>query len=162
MSLWKVSEMLDPRVMTDPEKLRSLMVNARRKGREDIASECRIRLAELAGLPFEDVLEREFWMALTAAEEFKSAENGKTTRLSRTRQKYARVGARQVIEDLAINPKITEGFRILHENGRSDLTFEGVVLRHPEKFAEDVITAAKDKLLKNGVDEQTMDGWRQS
>lgn len=150
----------DPKIMTDPEKLRALMGNAKRLGRDDLVLACRFRLAELAGHEFNDVLEREFWTALTAAEEFKSAENGKTTRLSRTRQKYARVGARKVIEDLAASSKITEGFRVLCENGRPDLTFEGVVLRNRHLFEEYVLAEAKTKLLNNGLDERTIDGWQ--
>ncbi|MBX3577772.1 MAG: hypothetical protein KF723_11215 [Rhizobiaceae bacterium] len=150
---------LDPKTMTDAAKIRVLSDNARRQGREDIVLACRLRIAELAGQQFQEVLEREYWTALTAAEEFKTEENGKTTRLSRTRQKYARVGARQVIEDLAASPKITDGFRVLVSNGRPDLTFEGVVLRHSSLFTGPVIEASRHKLASNGVDQATIEGW---
>lgn len=150
---------LDPKTMADPAKIRAYLVNAKKQNRPDLVLQCQLRLAELAGLPFEDVLEREFWMAVTAAEELKTEENGKTIRLSRTRQKYARVGARKVIEDLAASPKITDGFRILADNDRPDLTFEGVVLRHHGRFDDLVVAAARQKLLNNGISESTIGNW---
>ena len=149
----------DPNTYDDPDKLRNLMANALRLGHEDLVLGCQIRLAELSSQEFDDALEKEFWKAVNIAEEFKTAENGKTTRLSRTRQKYTRDGAKKCVEDLAIRPAITEGFRILADNGRVDLTFEAVLLRHASQFDESAITIAKTKLLDNGVDEMTIEGW---
>jgi hypothetical protein len=145
--------------MTDPGKLRVLLENAQRKNRGDLVLSCQVRLAELAGQSHDDVLDREFWSAVTAAEEFKTQENKRTTRLTRTRQKHARVGSRAVIEDLAASPKTTEGFRVLIEHGRPDLTFEGVVLRHHSKFGAAFISASRQKLTAHGVAVQIIEGW---
>ena len=149
----------DPNNFDDPEKIRNLMANALRLGYDDLVLGCQIRIAELGGQQFDDALEKEFWTAVNIAEEFKTAENGKTTRLTRTRQKYNRDGAKKCVEDLAIKPAITEGFRILAKNGRVDLTFEAVLLRHAGQFDESAITIAKTKLRDNGVDEMTIEGW---
>ena len=149
----------DPNNFDDPDKLRNLMVNAHRLGHADLVLRCQIRIAEVGSQQFDDELEKEFWTAVHIAEEFKTAENGKTTRLSRTRQKYNRDGAKKCVEDLAIRPDITDGFRILAENGRVDLTFEAVLLRHAGQFDESAISIAKAKLLDNGVDEMTIEGW---
>jgi len=110
------------------------MANAKRLGHDDYALQIQLRIAGLAGLAFDDAIEREFWTAVSCAEEFKTAENGKTTRLARTRQKHARVGAMQCLTDWALDPKVTEGFRILLAAGRADLTGEAIVIRHKDRF----------------------------
>ena len=150
---------LDPNKMDDPEKIRALMINADRKGRSDISWACKVRLAELAGRSYDDNLEREFWIAVHVAEEIKTQENGKTTRLSRTRQKYQRDGALKCIADLATKPGTTEGFHILADNGRVDLTFEAVLLRHHGRFQAESMEIARNKLLDHGVDEAKVLGW---
>ncbi len=136
---------------TDPQKLRTLAANAERLGHSDYAAKCRIRIAELAGQQYDDLLEREFWEAVTCAEEFKTAENGKTTRLSRTRQKHKRVGTHQCLVDWAFDPKTTDGFHILLETGRADLTGEAIVVRHADKFPPEAVASAELKLSAHGI-----------
>lgn len=141
----------DPKTFTDPEKLRKLMANAVRLGYDDLAFQCRLRIAELAGAPYDDVLEREFWIAVSTAEEIKTAENGKTTRLARIRQKHRRAGVQKALEDWAIEPATADGFATLVANGRSDLTGEAILLRHEEQFSVDAVNAARKKLMEHGV-----------
>lgn len=141
----------DPQTFTDPEKLRKLMANAVRLGYEDLAFQCRLRIAELAGAAHEDVLERAFWTALSTAEEIKTAENGKTTRLAKTRQKHKRVGAQKILEEWALDPATTDGFATLVAHDRSDLTGEAIVLRHEDRFSIDAVNAARKKLMDHGV-----------
>ena len=149
----------DPSRIDDSEKLRNLMANAKRLGHDELALACQIRIAELAGAEFDDDLEREFWIAVKMAEEFKTEENGRTTRLTRTRQKHARDGSKKCIEDLASRPDVTEGFRILAENGRPDLTFEAVLLRHADKFDSSTVNSVRKKLLDYGLTETTLEKW---
>ncbi|MDF1610427.1 hypothetical protein PZ897_19780 [Hoeflea sp. YIM 152468] len=149
----------DPNNFDDPDKIRNLMVNARRLGYDDLVVQCQIRIAELGSQQFDDALEKEFWTAVYLAEEFKSFENGKATRLTRTRQKYNRDGAKKSVEDLAGRPAVTESSQMLADNGRVDLTIEAVLLRHANQFDESAVTTAKAKLLDNGVDEMTIEGW---
>jgi hypothetical protein len=142
----------DPATFNDPDKLRKLAANARRLGETKLALDCQLRIAELAGQKFDDVLEREFWMAVSCAEEFKTEENGRTTRMARTRQKHKRVGALQCLIDWAEDPKVTDGFHILLAAGRPDMTGEAIVVRHPEKFAPETVAMATQKLAAHGVD----------
>lgn len=142
----------DLKLFSDPEKLRKLMINAKRLGHAEYAVEIQLRIAELAGLSFSDPIEREFWTAVACAEEFKTAENGKTTRLSRTRQKHKRVGAVQCLSDWALDPEVTDGFRILLAAGRPDLTGEAIVLRHPDVFSAEALASARLKLTANGIE----------
>lgn len=141
----------DPQTFTDPEKLRKLMANAVRLGYEDLAFQCRLRIAELAGATHDDVLEREFWTAVSAAEEIRTAANGKTSRLTQARQKHKRVGAQKVLEDWALDPATTDGFATLVTHNRGDLTGEAIVLRHEDRFSVDAVNAARKKLMDHGV-----------
>ena len=150
---------VDPKNLVDPDKVRNLMENARRLGRDDLVLACQVRLGELHGSQYDDVLEREFWIAVCVGEEIRSAETGRTTRFSRTRQKYQRDGARKCIEDLAGRSDVTDGFHILVAGGRPDLTFESVVLRHKSKFSPGLVEIAWRKLVEHGVDEGTIEGW---
>ena len=149
----------DPSEMDDPAKIRNLMANAKRLGHDELALRCKVRIAELAGHEYEEDLEREFWTAVHMAEEFKTEENGKTTKLSRTRQKYNRDGARKCIKDLALRKEFAPGFYILADNGRTDLTFEAVLLRNPMKFDQESVAGVRDKLISYGVPENSIDGW---
>lgn len=149
----------DPNNFDDPDKIRNLMANAQRLGYGDLVVGCQIRIAELGSQQFDDALEQEFWTAVYLAEEFKTAENGKATRLTKTRQKYSRDGAIKCAGDLVVKSEIPEVSLILIENGHVDLTFEAVLLRHANQFDESAIAIAKTKLLDNGVDEMTIEGW---
>lgn len=142
----------DPNKLTDPTQLRNLMANARRLGRNDIVLQCQLRIAGLSGAKYDDELEREFWTAVSCAEEFKTAEKGKIIRLARTRQKHARVGTVQCLHDWAIDPKVTDGFLILLSAGRPELTGEAIVIRHPEQFGAEVVESAVAKLRAHGID----------
>jgi len=147
---------INPSDFDDPAKIRGIMANAKRLDRPDLVLKCQLRIAELAGSAYDDEIEREFWRAVTCAEEFKTAENGKTTRLSRTRQKYERDGALGCISHWALNAKTTDGFHILVNAGRPEFTAEAIVIRHSTKFSDDVVSAAKKKLSDHGIDSKTV------
>jgi hypothetical protein len=142
----------DPQTFTDPEKLRKLMANAVRLGYDDLAFGCQMRIAELVGAAHdEDEIERENWTGLAAAEEFRTADNGRVTRLVKIRSKHRRVGALRVLADQMMEAGISDGFEKLVAHGRSDLTGEAIVLRHEERFTVDVVNAARKKLMDHGV-----------
>ena len=143
---------VDPGLLKDPAQVRSLMVNAAKAGSEDLVFRCQIRLAELEGSKYSDAVQREFWTAISVAEELATRKNGRTTRLNRTRQKIARVGERRCVADLAGSPKITQGFEILVRGGRPDLTAEAIVIRHSDEFDAEVVVAASAKLRTYRVD----------
>jgi hypothetical protein len=141
----------DPQTFTDPEKLRKLMANAVRLGYDDLAFNCQMRIAELAGAAHEEIIDREFWTGLTAAEEFRTASNNRTTRLTTVRTKHRRVGTLRLLSDLMMTAETTDGFETLVAHGRSELTGESIVVRHEERFSVDVVNAARQKLMSHGV-----------
>lgn len=136
---------------SEPEKLRKLMANARRLGHNDYAFQIRMRIAELAGLPFRDPLEREFWTAVSYAEEVKTEATGKTSRLSGTRTKHKKYGAVRCLGDWAMDPNPTEGLDSLVEHQRAELSGEAIVIRHADKFSVEAVAAAAAKLAAKGI-----------
>lgn len=136
----------DPADFDDPDRLRALMANAKRLEKPELAVACQARIAALAGQEYDDEVERAFWEAVTMAEEIKTEVNGKTTRLSRTRQKHTRDGALKCIEDLALKEPASDGFDILASKSRLDLSFEAIVVRFPDRFSDEAGEAAHRKL----------------
>jgi hypothetical protein len=141
----------DPQTFTDPDKLRKLMANAVRLGYDDLAFGCQMRIAELAGAAHTDAVERAFFTGLVAAEEFRTADNGRSTKLIKIRSKHKRVGAVKVLSDMMMAPELSDGFEKLVAHNRSDLTGEAIVLNNEEAFSVDVVNAARKKLMDQGV-----------
>lgn len=143
---------VNPATLSNPDQVRNLLNNAKRLGKDALVFECQIRIGELAGEKFEDAVEREFWTAIAFAEELLTVENGKATKLSRTRQKVQRVGFSRTVNDLAAAATVSDGFLTLVNGGRPDLTAEAIVLRHVAAFEPAVRDAARAKLDAAGVD----------
>ncbi|MBS3850403.1 hypothetical protein PSC71_05040 [Devosia sp. J2-20] len=144
----------DPKTFTDPDKLRKLMANAVRLGYDDLAFDCQMRIAELVGVAQDtagDEVERAFWTSLAAAEEFRTADNGRVTRLVKVRAKHKRVGANKVLSDQMMEEGVSDGFEKLVAHGRGDLTSEAIVMRHEDEFSVDAVNAARKKLMDKGV-----------
>lgn len=141
----------DPQSFTDPDKLRKLMANAVRLGYPDLAFGCQMRIAELAGTAHADPVDRAFFTGLVAAEEFRTADNGRSTKLINIRARHKKFGAVRVLSDLMMAPELSDGFAKLVEHQRSDLTAEAIVLNHEDQFSVDVVNAARKKLIDQGV-----------
>ncbi len=135
---------------TDETKLRNWIANARRSGAEEVEAAARRRLIEIRAFGEidapDDAMVLDFWKSITALEQELSEERGKTIRLSRTRQKIARVGVEKTLADLALQPRPSEGYHLLRERGMLDLSAEAVVLRFPERFDQEVLDAAARRL----------------
>lgn len=136
----------------DPEKLRTWIKNARNKQETGIAEAAFRRLISLVPSEQPGTVEHDFWQTVNAFEYTLSEERGKTTRLSRTRQKVSRVGVIETLKDWALSDKKTDGFKMLLERGMPELTGEAIVLRHPGKFDVNVQRAARERLVEAGVD----------
>ncbi|MFC3613567.1 hypothetical protein ACFORG_07320 [Lutimaribacter marinistellae] len=134
----------------DETKLRNWISNAIREGASEVEDAARRRLIEVrASLDVDDVndpLVLDFWRSITALEQVLSTERGKTIRLSRTRQKIARVGVEATLRDLAMQTQPSDGYFLLKERQMLDLSAEAVVLRFPDRFQENVLQAARDRL----------------
>lgn len=137
---------------TDPAKLRQMRNNAHRLGARGVEEAALRRLVAILPDDEPGTIEHDFWMTIHTFEELLGQERGRTTRLSRTRQKIAKVGVRKVLEDFAASAKPTEGFQMLIDRGLFELTGEAVVLRHPEGFEPRIVDAARTRLAGAGVD----------
>jgi hypothetical protein len=132
---------------TDPKGLRQVAQNARKKGQLTVARAAELRLYEILPSEKPGSFEHDVWRSIHALEGTLTNERGKTTRLGRTRQKIARVGELATVKDLIVGTKKpSEGFTMLIERQMPELTFEAVALRHPDKFDEDVLDAACERL----------------
>lgn len=103
-------------------------------------------------------MEYDFWRTIHAFEHVLSEERGKTTRLARTRQKVARVGEAETLEDWALSEKRTDGFNMLIERNMPELTGEAIVLRHPHRFGAKVVAAAMRRLEEVGINIAALPG----
>ena len=143
----------------NPHELKNIAKNAARLGVMEVKRAAERRL--FAVLPSADptTLEHSVWQSIHALEAALTEERGRTTRLSRTRQKITRDGEHKTVTDLVLG-KMSEGFAMLIERGMPDLTFEAVALKHEADFGADVLEAAKRRLSEVGVDpaETTKDG----
>ena len=137
---------------SDPEKLRTWITNLRNAGANEIAEAAFRRLVFLLPKEKPGTVEHDFWQMIHAFEHVLSEENGKTTRLSRTRQKVDRVGEVQTLKDWALNTENTRGFNMLLERNMAELTGEAIVLRHADSFPNEVIVGARSRLEAAGVD----------
>ena len=136
----------------DVDKLKTLISNARSRGATDLADAAlrtmiSIRPAEQPGTVAHDL-----WRTIYAFEHILSEERGRTTLLSRTRQKLARDGELKTLRDWALGKTETDGFRMLLDRRMPELTGEAIVLRHAEHFEPVVVEAARKRLAGAGVD----------
>jgi hypothetical protein len=135
----------------DAKQLRQVMVNARRLGNEEAYRKAFARLcAVLPGAEdtegSADPLVQRFWQAVHAAEQIRTEVNGRTTRLSRTRQKVARVGIIETMSSVVVKSEPSAGFFILKDGGLPEFLFESVIREFPDRFPSDVRGAAETRL----------------
>lgn len=137
---------------TEPDKLRSLIKNAQQRDAAEIEDAAFRRLVSI--LPSEEpgTVAYDLWRTIFAFEHILSQERSRTTLLSRTRQKIARVGEVRTLIDWALKPDETDGFTMLLERGMPELTGEAIVLRHADAFEPAVVEAARARLVAHGVD----------
>lgn len=140
---------------SDLAKLQNWINNALREGATEVADAARRRMIEVEALSnidsSSDPLVLDFWKSITALEQALTAERGKTIRLSRTRQKIARVGVQKTLADLAIQSAPSEGFALLKDRNMLDLSAEAVVLRFADQFDEIVLQAARARLHAHDI-----------
>lgn len=136
----------------DAGKLGLLVRNARAQGVAEVADAAFRKLVALVPAERPGTVEHDFWQTVHAFEFSLSEERGKTTRLSRTRQKVAKVGVVQTLRDWATGTQETAGFKMLLERGMPEFTGEAITLRHPEHFEPATLDAARQRLTVAGVD----------
>lgn len=142
--------------MTDPERLRNTVHNAKSKGVREVADAAFQRLISVQSTAEPGTTEDEFWKTIFAFEELLRIERGRAVRLTRTRQKIAKVGEKQTLADFDGNNLPPEGFQMLLDNNMPERTGEAIVLRHEDEFAPEVVAAARLKLMNAGIDLDSM------
>lgn len=63
-----------------------------------------------------------------------------------TRQMFDRYGCKETLEKLVLTSDQQSGFKRLVKAGKSELTFEAIVIRHKYLFSRDVVDAARWQL----------------
>ena len=135
----------------DPVKLRSMIKNARERGGTAVAEAAFKKLISIVPAAKPGTVAYDLWRTINAFEQILTEERGKTTRLSRTRQKINRVGEKQTLADWAVGHTETDGFRMLLDRNMPELTGEAIVLRHDHDFEAHVVDAARRRLVSAGV-----------
>ena len=138
--------------LDDPARLRVFIANARREKSPAVERAAFARLCEVQPEANPGTVEHDVWKSIHALEEMLRDERGKTTLLSRTRQKISKDGEAKTASDLTLKRGASQGFDDLIDRGHPELTFEAVVLRHPKTFDSEVTNAARDRLEGAGVD----------
>lgn len=135
---------------SDAQKLDRMVVNARIRGSEVVEKAALLKLYSVMPSAEPGTLEHDVWQSVYALEGALKSERGKTTLLSRTRQKLAKDGELKTVGDLVMG-KPSAGFQMLLDRGMTELTFEAVALRHADRFGASVLSAARARLLEAGV-----------
>jgi hypothetical protein len=129
----------------DAAELGRIANNAAAAEEAEVLRAARLRLYAVSPSEEPGTLEHAVWQSIYALEGTLSDESGTTKRLSRTRQKIGRDGEQKTVADLVMG-KPTPGFTMLVERDMVDLTFEAVALKFPDRFSDDVLGAAKNRL----------------
>lgn len=130
-------------VETDAARLRVWVDNLNQQGETELGDIARRRLYVLGVAHPPGSLEFDMWVSIHALEDALLAERGRTTRLTRTRQKIGRDGEHKTMVDVVTAKEPAAGFAMLVERGMTDLLFEAVALRHADRFDETVLAAAR-------------------
>lgn len=135
---------------SDLKELRRVADNAEVLGNDEVREAALRKLYEISPDAEPGTLEHDVWQSIFALEGALTEERGKTTLLSRTRQKIKRDGELQTVADLVRKPP-SEGYRMLLERGWPELTFEAVALRHPDHFDSNTLAVARERLQASAV-----------
>jgi hypothetical protein len=133
------------------EKLIAEMTKATRLGRDDVYVDAFKQLCRAAERGQDDPLDAAFTPVMMALEHVFADKAGESRRLLRTKQTLSRYGIVHTLGELALKSKASDGFIKLLELGVADMTAEMLILKHRDRFDDEVILAAEDRLREFGV-----------
>lgn len=136
----------------DADKLRGLMVNARRMSVDEVYDAAFRRLAEIASEDEPGTLDHDFWGHVAAMEQNLLERNGKATRLTGTRQVVRKQGVAVALGKMVSAKEAGDGFTQMIDRNMPELSAEAIVLRHRAAFAPEVVTVARARLVRAGLD----------
>jgi hypothetical protein len=143
--------MFDTSKLKSATEARNLMENAKERGRQDIYQAAFRRLGQIEGKDHDDIVVRQFWVAVSAVEECLRQKHGKSLKANYTRRKAARVGEVACLTDWALKKQETEGFKMLVDAGLADQTGEYVVVKNPDRFSPEAVAAATQRLVDHHI-----------
>lgn len=136
--------------ITDKTVVDAILKRAKSEKNLDLINRCIRQRAILEGREHDDPLLAELWTAVNALEAARTEEAGKTIRLSRTRQVMAKKSAHEILSGWALAKSETDGFSMLKDRAMLDLSGEAIILRHAERFDEEIVEAARSRLKSAG------------
>ena len=142
-----------------PEECEQFAENVRGKY-PDLARQARQRGIELraAAHGAKTAAEREALEAIYAYEEALFSKHGKRVRAQYTRRKMDKDGIIAAIEHAVKQQHDPTGFVTLKEMGLEHLSFESVVVRHPEAFSSEALKHAEKRLAGAITTQENVDG----
>ncbi|MGN6114342.1 MAG: hypothetical protein ACTHN2_02390 [Nitrobacter sp.] len=133
---------------------RTVMERARARNLPEVYNAVFRRMCELVGSENDDPddpLVRDFFQTLAAYEQLLTEKNGRTQAANRTRQKVANKGVFQSLVEWTRGKTETEGFKLLVEAGLSEFTGEYLVLKYAQRFPNDVVNLARQRLESHNI-----------
>jgi len=133
--------------LTTPEECIQLAINVQDRN-PDLAREARRRAVELraASHGIKSAVELALLKAVYAYEEVLSEKHKRRTRATYTWRMIDRRGIIAAAERAVNKKSEAKGYKLLVEMGLHDLTFEAVIVSHPDKFSQEVVARAKARL----------------
>jgi hypothetical protein len=90
--------------------------------------------------------ERHSFQAVYAYERVMTLERGRKTRATRQWQMVKKLGVIVAMESIVKSPTNSAGYEALVKMGMQDMSFEAVVLRHPDVFSAEAVAQSKQSL----------------
>lgn len=90
--------------------------------------------------------EEHSFQAVYAYERVMTLERGRKTRATRQWQMVAKLGIIVAMESIVKTPTGSAGYEALVKMGMQDMSFEAVVLRHPDVFSAEAVARARQSL----------------
>jgi hypothetical protein len=144
----------DASKLKTPSECRIVMRRAQEKQLPDVYNAVFKRYCELTGAANDDPsdpLIADFYKTLAAYEQLLTEKNERNTTASRTRRKISNKGVHQSLIEWTRGKAETNGFKLLVNRGLPEFTGEYLVVRYADRFPEDVVSLAKDRLREHEI-----------